>query len=257
MDMNEIKEKYPNCPNCGRHCPIDAVSCPRGRAFVEKLLSGELEASGKSERNPGHDRRGEEHEHRHRDMGQERRAFHGEAHEHPAREGRPDRSEHGFRRREYDEMPTHHGHGDDRACQRDGHGCHRHDIPDDGSLPSLFHQCMHRLRHGGPKNMGQSRILRILAEVGEMGQRELQEQLGIQPGSLSEILNKLESKGLIRRSRDEQDRRRATLQITEDGRTLLESAPADRGQSDPFAVLTEEEQETLRSLLNKVLEVNK
>ena len=42
MTMDEIKEQFPNCPNCGRHCPIDATSCPRGEAFVKALLSGEM-----------------------------------------------------------------------------------------------------------------------------------------------------------------------------------------------------------------------
>ena len=65
MNMQEIKENIPNCPNCGRHCPIDAVSCPRGEEFVKKLLSGELSPEdgakvGSGEGKHGH---GEEHEH--------------------------------------------------------------------------------------------------------------------------------------------------------------------------------------------------
>ena len=218
MDMNEIREKYPHCPNCGRHCPIDAVSCPRGQAFVEKLLRGE----SVDEENfaAGHGEHGEG------------REFHGRGERSEGREFRG-RGEH----------------GEDRGrCRRE--------IPDDGSLASLLHQCMHLLRHGEAKGTGQGRILTILSQTDEISQRELQEHLGIQPGSLSEILGKLESRGQIHRSRDEQDKRKATLRITDAGRQALE-AVSQSEQKDPFAVLSAEEQETLRLLLNKILEANK
>ena len=88
MNMTEIKEKYPNCPNCGRHCPIDAVSCPRGQAFVEQLLSGEAVSDSSSDQDRG--RRGHE-EYAHHD--------HWEAKEHGG--------EHGARRvTEYKEIKT-------------------------------------------------------------------------------------------------------------------------------------------------------
>ena len=236
MDWNEIKEKYPNCPNCGRHCPIDAVSCPRGQAFVEKLLRGEAVheesfASGHGEayERHGHGEHGREWDfHSHGEHGEER-GFHGHG-------GRGE--DRGF-----------HGHGEGH-----GRGCCRRDIPDDGSLSSLLHKCMHSIRHGEPRGMGQNRILRILAQTEELSQRDLQEQLGIQPGSLSEILGKLESKGQIQRSRDEQDKRKATLRITEEGRKALDATQPE--QKDPFSALSAEEQETLRTLLNKVLDAN-
>ena len=229
MTMNEIKEKYPNCPNCGRHCPIDAVSCPRGQAFVEKLLSGELEASPAESREHG-----EWHEHG---------DWHGrgEDRERSERHGRGEGSEHGER----------HGHGEGRE-----HGS-RHEFTDDGSLASLLHQCMHTLRHGDGRGMGQGRILRILSQVEEMNQRELQEQLGVQPGSLSEILGKLEGKGLIQRSRDEQDKRKATVRLSDERRKALSDAAEKPERKDPFAVLTDDEQATLRALLTKVLEAAK
>ncbi len=238
MDMNEIKEKYPHCPNCGRHCPIDAVSCPRGQAFVEKLLRGE--SVDEESFAAGH---GEGHEHRGRGERREGQEFRGYG---KHGEGR------GF-----------HGHderGEARECSEKygegrGRGCCRREIPDDGSLASLLHRCMHSIRHGGGRSMGQSRILRILAETGELSQRDLQERLRIQPGSLSEILGKLESKGQIQRSRDEQDKRKATLRITEEGRKALDATQPE--QKDPFSALSAEEQETLRTLLNKVLDANK
>ena len=225
MEMNEIKEKYPNCPNCGRHCPIDAVSCPRGQALVEKLLHGEPVEEERAGADRGH---GEGHEHRGHGEHGENRDFHS-------------RGEHG-------EGRDFHGRGEHGHCRRE--------IPDDGSLASALHHCMHLLRHGEAGGMGQGRILAILSQAEEISQRELQEQLGIQPGSLSEILGKLESKGQIQRSRDEQDKRKATLRITDAGRQALEAVSRSE-QKDPFAVLSAEEQETLRTLLNKVLDANR
>jgi DNA-binding MarR family transcriptional regulator len=239
MDMNEIREKYPHCPNCGRHCPIDAVSCPRGQAFVEKLLRGEsvdeenfAAGHGEGREHRGHGERGEGREFHGRGERGEKRGFHGRGEPGEGRDFRS-RGEHG-----------------------EGRGRCRREIPDDGSLASLLHQCMHLLRHGEARGMGQGRILTILSQTDEISQRELQEHLGIQPGSLSEILGKLESRGQIHRSRDEQDKRKATLRITDAGRQALE-AVSQSEQKDPFAVLSAEEQETLRTLLNKVLNTNK
>ena len=55
----------------------------------------------------------------------------------------------------------------------------------------------------------QQRILIILNEVGSITQRDLTMRLGIQPGSASEILSKLENAGLIQRAISETDRRTA------------------------------------------------
>ena len=78
--------------------------------------------------------------------------------------------------------------------------------------------------------------------------------LQIQPGSMSEILAKLENRGLLTREKDPEDRRRSILTLTEEGREKLEK-PEDAWQAkDAFSCLTEEEQEELRTLLNKLLE---
>ena len=146
--------------------------------------------------------------------------------------------------------------GEDRHCPHGtGHGphgkgqglCHR--MPDDGSLPSLLQRCVFLLHHGGSAS-GQGRVLRLLSRAESMPQQELLMHLHIQPGSLSELIGKLEAKGLILRERDEQDRRKATIRITEAGRAAAQESQAGE---DPFAVLTPEEQETLRALLTKLL----
>ena len=87
----------------------------------------------------------------------------------------------------------------------------------------------------------------MLQKVQEM----LAEALNIQPASVSELLMKLEKKGLVLREKDEHDRRSIKVQLTEDGQTLL-AEPAEE-IPEPFQALSTEEQEQLRSLLGKLL----
>ena len=84
-----------------------------------------------------------------------------------------------------------------------------------------------------------------------MSQRVLQELLHIQPGSMSEIAAKMEAAGLIRRERSEEDKRRVTVSITEQGKETLAAAPEQRTAT--LEPLTEEEQKTLEELLDKLI----
>lgn len=85
-----------------------------------------------------------------------------------------------------------------------------------------------------------------------MTQKELQEILQIQPGSMSELLAKLEEKGLILRRKDDEDKRRSILTLTEAGQT---AAKEQQGEEKPlFGALDETEQEELKNLLGKLLD---
>ena len=63
-------------------------------------------------------------------------------------------------------------------------------------LSSLMDYSPHFIHHYLGKRRSQGRILRMLNEHGDMTQQDLQNLLGIQSGSLSEILAKLESPSL-------------------------------------------------------------
>lgn len=110
---------------------------------------------------------------------------------------------------------------------------------------------MHFLYEG---KASQKRILIILSEAQGMTQRDLTERLGIQPGSASEILSKLESAGLISRTPNEMDRRTTDVCLTDAGRELAAEASAQRQRrhEEMFSCLTEEESEKLLSLLERV-----
>ncbi|MGN1184557.1 MAG: MarR family winged helix-turn-helix transcriptional regulator [Oliverpabstia sp.] len=100
----------------------------------------------------------------------------------------------------------------------------------------------------------QKRILIILHEVGKITQRALTERLGIQPGSASEVIAKLESAELITRTPSESDRRTADIQLTDKGRELASQAVNQRRRrhEEMFSCLLEDEKTELLTLLEKI-----
>ena len=101
---------------------------------------------------------------------------------------------------------------------------------------------------------GQSRALKLLREDVAMTQRELTERLGIQPGSASELVGKLERAGLIVRTPSETDRRTADIRLTQAGAaSQAERAGAEKsGTEELFSALTGEERKALLELLEKL-----
>lgn len=114
----------------------------------------------------------------------------------------------------------------------------------------------HMLRFLFEGKGSQKRILILLSETGGMTQRELTEKLGIQSGSVSEVLGKLESAGLIRRTLSEADRRTTDIRLTFAGQDQAEEAVEKRRQrhKEMFSCLSREEKETLLRLLEKLNE---
>lgn len=100
----------------------------------------------------------------------------------------------------------------------------------------------------------QKRILIILNESEKITQRDLTGHLGIQPGSASEILAKLENADLIIRTPNEYDRRTIDISLTEHGRELAAEASAQRVKrhKEMFSCISEEEKQELLSILEKV-----
>ncbi len=137
-----------------------------------------------------------------------------------------------------------------------GHRGHPHEDAARESLGAKLDRCAHFLYHrqqGGGR--GQGKILKILSVSGPMTQKELQDRLDIQAGSMSEIAAKLEGKGLITRTKDEADKRRILLAITDEGRAYVARyGEARKRESQMFDILTEEEQRQLDALLSRLLE---
>ena len=112
----------------------------------------------------------------------------------------------------------------------------------------------HMLRFLFEGRGSQKRILIILREAGRMTQRELTERLGIQPGSASEVLGKLERAGSIERKLSQSDRRTTDVQLTEQGQVQAEEAARQRKtrHQEMFSCLSEEEKDTLLALIEKL-----
>ena len=77
-----------------------------------------------------------------------------------------------------------------------------------------------------PSNL---RALRSLGHHGAMRLSELSEHLHIAPRSATEVVDALESRGLVERHRDPADRRATLVEVTEQGAGVLDAVSAARG----------------------------
>lgn len=131
------------------------------------------------------------------------------------------------------------------------HRCPEPRTPEERLNRSL-RRCGHYLYHHSA-GQRQRMVLRLLEENGTMSQKDIQESLNIQPGSVSELISKLERKGLVERQRDEDDRRRVTLHLTEAGKEV-QRTDRDTWMRESYQVLSGEEMEQMTRLLERLLD---
>ena len=116
--------------------------------------------------------------------------------------------------------------------------------------------CGHYMHFHGGGVSGKAPIICLLAKQpgGEMSQQELGMHFDLKPGSLSEILSKLEVNGLIERSRNPKDRRQLTIRLTETGweKARIDQAARIRFREQAFSALTLDEREDLAEMLEKI-----
>lgn len=112
----------------------------------------------------------------------------------------------------------------------------------------------HTMRHLYEGRGSQRRILIIVDLAGSITQRELTKKLGIKPGSVSEVVRKLELAGLLVRTPSETDRRTWSIALTGTGRAAAEwiRGKREKRHDQMFASLSGEEKQTLLRLLEKV-----
>ncbi|MCD8089269.1 MAG: transcriptional regulator [Clostridiales bacterium] len=122
-------------------------------------------------------------------------------------------------------------------------------------LLELFEKCGHFLYHRRGGKRGQNRIVKLLVSNVSMSQREIQDILDIKSGSLSELVSKLETKGYIKKERDENDRRKIILTVTRAGEEYLDTLEKEltRQEDILFCSLSEEEKEEFYKILEKLL----
>ena len=117
-----------------------------------------------------------------------------------------------------------------------------------------FWDISHTIRRISEGKGSQRRILNIIHETGSITQSALTQRLGIQPGSVSEFLGKLEAAGLIVRTPSETDHRTVDVRLTPAGVVKAEEGARQREEHhrQMFACLTGEEKDTLLALLEKI-----
>jgi DNA-binding MarR family transcriptional regulator len=115
----------------------------------------------------------------------------------------------------------------------------------------LCSQYLHRESRDGESRF---RILSILLDHEKISQRELKEMLGIKSGSLSELLTKLEKKGLLQRQKNVADKRNRDIILTDAGHIWLNNHTSKRQcKNQLLAGLSAEDKSQLSVLLDNML----
>ena len=68
---------------------------------------------------------------------------------------------------------------------------------------------------------GQAGCLFILSKEGKLPQKDIAKKLGVKPPSITALLKKLEARGLIIRSQDDQDQRVSWITLSEEGKHYI------------------------------------
>ena len=132
------------------------------------------------------------------------------------------------------------------------------ELSDDELAKALLHGlgfCGHYLHFHGGGMSGRAPIICLIAKCGgQISQQELGACFELKPGSLSEVLNKIEVAGLIERERNPEDRRQLTIRLTEAGaeQARLEQESRTRFRSEAFACLTDAEKLELLGMLRRI-----
>lgn len=100
----------------------------------------------------------------------------------------------------------------------------------------------------------QWRVLRVLAEFGRMDTKTLADRSSLLFPSLTRIAATLRDKGLVTQTRDDKDRRRQFIEITEAGQRIIDdhSPHAAKIVAGFKATLGEDDYETLLDLLTRL-----
>jgi DNA-binding MarR family transcriptional regulator len=122
-------------------------------------------------------------------------------------------------------------------------------LRDIGYLSSFLHQ------HAGGRSGKPHVLTKLLRHDGHLTQRELQAYVPTSPATLSEILSKLEAKGLIERTPLESDRRQLDVRLTEAGRERARDMEEHKREfeQDCLSVLDLDERQQLIGLLDRVV----
>jgi len=98
-------------------------------------------------------------------------------------------------------------------------------------------------------------ILHELSHFESLSVSELSKLVSLSQGTVTQILARLEKRGLIKRRKSMEDKRRSLISITQDGSQLLQDAPSPMQDrfSDSFHSLEDWEQLMILSSINRIV----
>ena len=131
---------------------------------------------------------------------------------------------------------------------------------DEPSLDELLMGAARALRRRWASGIGpdlsphDARALRVIGHHGPTRLGVVAEHLRIAPRSATDVVDRLESRGLVHRTPDPADRRAMTVSLTEVGETVLAEVDATRREQGAafFGVLSERERTSLATLLSRL-----
>ena len=108
--------------------------------------------------------------------------------------------------------------------------------------------------------LGRFHVLRVIIESQPVSMGEIHEELHMANSTVTVIVDYLHEAGLVKRKRDTEDRRVVLLEITDEGREIMESLLKKRQDFMKKSLLdmqdsAEELAQLLEKLLNKVEEI--
>ena len=97
-------------------------------------------------------------------------------------------------------------------------------------------------------------VLRVIAKHGAMPLNRISQEMLVTPPNITGVVDRLESRHLVKRVADEEDRRTTIIELTPEGRRLQEIVAKryNKFMKEVLLEFTHNEQITLRSLLLKL-----
>lgn len=116
------------------------------------------------------------------------------------------------------------------------------------------HRALNQLLGRLDLSLAQHEILVTIARFSDLTQRELSERLLVTKSNATALLNKLESRGLVRRTPDPDDSRVNRLSLTQPGVTLVEKSFAEQTKviQAMVSIMTDDELRQIDAIMHRV-----
>ncbi|MEV0351671.1 MarR family transcriptional regulator [Nonomuraea sp. NPDC050680] len=127
---------------------------------------------------------------------------------------------------------------------------------DNSNAAVMFHSAVGELLGVG---MTEEKALDLLQRLGPLTAGELAQHTGLAPASVSGLIDRLESKWLVRRTRDTKDRRRVIVEVNHEalagGAEVFE--PLVTGLSELYAGYSDEQLELILDFLTRATAIQR